>query len=160
MSSSGKFDAQQVLATAIALENEGRTNYLEAARAVTDEGVRSIFERLANQEEAHRRYLEHVRDLFGKARGWPREVDVPQDLLETARQNLFPDVEAANPQSYASAADAIRRGIRLEVDSIALYKGVAASATDQVARNIFNDLAFWEGEHLFILNYWLGRVAR
>jgi len=160
MSSSGKFDAQQVIATAIAMENQGRDNYLEAAKAVTDEGVRSVFERLANQEEAHRRYLEYVRDLFGRARGWPKEVDVPRDLLDTARQNLFPDVEAANPQSYASATDAIRRGIRLEVDSIALYKGVAASATDQAARNMFNDLAFWEEEHLFILNYWLGRVGR
>lgn len=155
MADSGTFNAQELLVTAIELENEAAANYLKAANAVTDDQVRSVLERLARQENAHQEYLEHVLDSLKQARGWPAEADIPYALIETARQNLFPEVKDADPQSYVSAIDAIRRGIQMEVDAISFYKGVSAVARDQVARNMFNTLALWEEEHLFILNYWL-----
>ena len=55
---------------------------------------------------------------------------------------------------------ALRAGIQMEVDAIALYKGLSALAADQSARNMFNTLVLWEEEHLFILNYWLGVLNR
>ena len=160
MTSSGTYNAQELLTTAIALENEGKANYLEAAKVVTDDGVRAVFEKLAAQENAHREYLQRVLDSFKQARGWPEKVDIPQELLETARQNLFPEVKDADPKSYANAVDAIRRAIQMEVDAIAFYKGVSAMAKDQSARNMFNTLALWEEDHLFIMNYWLGLTNR
>jgi rubrerythrin len=160
MASSETYDAQQLLSTAIALEEKGKEHYLNTARAVSDERVRSVFERLADQEETHRQYLQRILDSFGKALGWPERVDIPQELLEPAQQSLFPEARDLNPQSYASAAEAIRRGIQMEVDSIALYKSLAALAKDQAARNMFNNLVIWEEDHLFILNYWLGLLNR
>ena len=160
MSSSGKFDAKQVVSTAIALESQGRAHYLKAAEAVDDASVKAVFERLAAQEQAHQEYLENVLRIFQEVRHWPQEADLPQVLLDTARENLFPSVESAKPGSYSSVEDAIRRGIQLETDAIAFYKGAAGAATDQAARNMFNNLAIWEEEHLFILNFWMGRLNR
>jgi len=164
MATSGTYDAQQLLATAITIEGESAANYLRAAKLVSSDSVRSVFEMLAKQEEAHKTYLTQVLESFKKARrgalGWPEMVEVPQELLDTARANLFPEARDPDPTTYINAVDAIRRGIQMEVDSIVLYKSLAGMAKDQSARNMFNTLALWEEDHLFILNYWLGLQGR
>lgn len=156
MASQGSYDVQQLLKTAISMEGEASKNYKDAAKVVSSADVRAVFEKLAKQEAAHQAWLTQVFDSFTKSHQWTENVDAPQELLDTARANLFTDeVKNVDPDTYAKATDAIRRGIKMEVDSIAFYKGVADTAKDGVARNMFNTLAMWEGEHLFLLEYWL-----
>lgn len=164
MATSGTYDAQQLLTTAITMEGESAANYLRAAKQVSSESVRSVFETLAKQEKAHQTYLTQVLESFKKARrgalGWPEIAEAPQELLDTARANLFPEAKDPDPTTYVNAVDAIRRGIQMEVDSIVLYRNLAGMAKDQSAKNMFNTLVMWEEDHLFILNYWLGLQGR
>ena len=156
MASQESYDVQQLLKTAITMEEEASKNYMDAAKVVTSADVCAVFEKLAKQENAHQAWLTQVFNSFTKAHQWTDNVDAPQELVDTARANLFTDaVKNADPNTYAKVTDAIRRGIKMEVDSIAFYKGVASVAKDSVAKNMFNTLAIWEGEHLFILEYWL-----
>jgi rubrerythrin len=160
MAASGAYEAQELVTTAIKLESDSEANYRALAQAVSDTTVRSVFEKLAEQEAGHARYLEQIHDSFRQARGWPQAVAIPAELLATLEENMFQQVKDVNPQSFASKEQALRAGIQMEVDAIALYKGLAALAADQSAQNMFNTLVDWEEEHLFILNYWMGLLNR
>jgi rubrerythrin len=160
MTGSGAYEAQELVTTAIKLESDSEANYRALAEAVSDAAVRSVFEKLAAQEAGHARYLEQIQQSFRKARGWPPAVAIPTELLATLEENMFQQVKDVDPQSFASQEQALRAAIQMEVDAIALYKGLSAMAADQSARNMFNTLVDWEEEHLFILNYWLGLLNR
>jgi rubrerythrin len=160
MTSSGKYSAQELLTAAIKAEAESAANYRKIAASVSDKGAASVFEKLAGQEDAHATYLKQLHDSYAKARGWPEKVNMPADLLETARANLFPEAQKLTSKTYSSAADALRRGIKMETDAIAMYKGLAAMASDQSAKNWFNNLVAWEEDHLFLLSYWLGLLSK
>ena len=148
------FDALRVIDTAKEVERKGQAFYQEAANAVSDQRVKSLFLELAGEEARHIQDLEEIRIGFEKAfPNLPHEVSA-SDLTARFKDVLFPDDPSKIMADTGKLTEiqALERGIQLERDTIDLYEGAAEKEVNPGAANAFRRLVMKERMHLHILN--------
>ncbi len=143
---------EEVLQTALEMERQGRTYYLQAARRVKDPVIKATLEALAHDEEIHehviRRYYEAVR----KHAGWPdvsNHVSAPQPARQRIQQIIEQTAgQIGEDETYAEVYEKARE---LELKSRDYYREQADKAEDRELVKFFRFLAGMEQTHLEVL---------
>ena len=147
------FDPLKVLEAAKAVEVKGQAFYEAAAKAVSDEKVKSMFLHLAEAEIKHFKVLEATRRHF--AEGFPTFFPwVQEETLTTRFAALwFPAAPSSirSDTSRLTEVQVVERGMQLERESIELYEGAADREPNVAASNVYRWLVMEEKMHMFIL---------
>ena len=67
-----------ILRSAIQMEIDGKEFYLEAGEKSSNKLARELFQRLASEEDDHRRKFEEIHEALKKGQDWPA-VEPPSD---------------------------------------------------------------------------------
>ena len=149
--------ALQALHKALALEQDGRQFYVEAAERTSEPKGKAMYRSLAEDEELHAKVIQGQIDSLTKEGGWV----LPEGIGEAAADldtPLFPEGTAAFQEavrSDASDLDALLFALKIENDSFDLYVEQAKVAQDPNARRVYEYLTDAERTHfdLLMLNY-------
>jgi rubrerythrin len=139
----------ETLKQAIIMEKQGNAFYAKVASEAEDEGVKSIFTTMAEEEKRHtdflsRHYSEYVKNgsfATGITYGNPEEI---------SEKILNDDVKHAIEAAGFEAA-AISAAIDMEKKSIDLYGTRARQAENRAEEEFYGMLAKWETTHLDLL---------
>jgi len=142
-----------ILADAIAFEEEGIRFFTEKAESATSELERSIFRSLAKDEQGHRSYLIGLRDDLIKTHnltpldGPGHDHDAsPRQVFETALEDV------KDPYEYVEEDLEILKGaMEVERKGYAMYSKAAAQMESAEARKLFEHLAAEEQTHYELL---------
>ncbi len=132
--------------TAIITEIKGLELYQAAASKAEDPDARRMFQMLADEERAHKSYLErHYESLIQTGNWAERALDQRDEervgefiLDDTFRRSL-------RRGNFEMAVVAI--AVDLEAKAVGFYREVAERSEDPETRRVFEHLAQWEEGH-------------
>jgi rubrerythrin len=132
---------------AIITELRGYEIYKAAAEKTTDADARRMFESLANDERAHKDFLEKNYQGLLQSGEWtipatPENL-TPDDHSEIITEEFLHRVKGGEFEMAVIAA-----GVELERSAIEFYRAQATACPDERARATFHFLADWEKGHL------------
>lgn len=139
------FKDLDALTKAIAMEEEGRQFYLEAALKAKNDLAKRIFEELASAEETHieafKRISKEVKD--GKPiREWVTVIDKKKGV-----EKVFDDVLLEKAVASDDDISALRFGLEIEQKSIDYYEDLASKAEDNFEKRFYLALSYEERGH-------------
>jgi len=155
-----RFNADEILAIAEKIEQNGSRFYLGAADKITETGPHDMLKELAQREKEHQKTFAMMREDLSGAEKEPTTFD-PEDelalyLQSFANEKVFrPDADPlAALGSKPAYADILRTAIVMEKDSIALYVGIrdlvperrGKSSVDAILKEEMTHLAQLSGE--------------
>lgn len=131
---------------AIKMEVDGKTFYEKLAQESSNKGLKTIFSRLAEDEQKH---LEIFQGLQARTQATAMEETT---VLDTAR-NVFTELRTEDAPLNVSAADleAYRFAMKLEADSFRLYEEAVERESHQDVKNLLGRIAEEEHKHFTIL---------
>ncbi len=159
------FDSMKAIEQAIRAEIEGQHFYRMAARSTEDPKGREVFERLADDEALHEKFLRALRDSIASGEGPDRAPSLGQATAYGGKSPIFSDALRARIRSAHFEMTALSIGIQLELGAASHYKRMAGSSADPALRRTFEELAGWESGHYQALlqqqeelkgDYWSG----
>ncbi len=162
MTTTGNFSDLEALKMAEGMEREGRAFYRAAEGAVSDEGLKSTFAMLADDEEQHLKTFEDMTGEMARSKTeeyWD-EPDVGAYIQAVVAQKVFPKPELA-PQSVegmSAAADALRFALQAEKDTVLFYGLCADGARGNEVRKAFHRLVAEERKHVVLIAQLLKNV--
>lgn len=137
---------------AISMELDSKRFYLEQADKTADNGLKSIFHTLAEEESIHARILKSKAETL------------PYELVDTYAEikNIF--VEIGNYKNLIKqlpdAADVYNTALENEKKSLELYGEMLQEATDDKDRKIFEFLIEQENDHYKVIEQLVEMVMR
>ncbi len=142
-----------ILADAIAFEEEGIHFFAEKAKTATSELERLIFRSLAKDEQGHRSYLIGLRDEMIKthdleplAGGDHDHPSTPRQIFETALDSV------KDPYEYvAEDLEILQGAMEVERKGYSMYSQAATRMESDEARKLFEHLAAEEQTHYELL---------
>jgi rubrerythrin len=139
------------LQQAIRTETDGYHFYTMAANSVQDPKGREVFNRLAQDELSHLRFLNHQYQSFLE-HGKPDEQAKLGPRDEWAGDNpIFSEKIHKRLDEAHFEMSALSIGIQLELTSQQFYRAEAQAAEIPVVRAFYNELAEWESDHYHAL---------
>lgn len=150
------------LKAALMNEVDGREFYRMAAAGATSEGVREMFEFLAEEEERHYRAL--LEQAGRLAAGKPlrfRRNEADRKRLGGFRTLLVTPGVVADAGKAESEIAALSVGMTLEKRAIRQFAALRKKAEwvgDEAAASVFSVLAAWEQDHLEMLSHRYGAI--
>ena len=149
--------ALEALKQALALEKRGQEFYAQAATRTVDPKGKEMFRSLAGDEVMHAEVIQRQVDALAMGEGWslPEGADQVEADLDSP---LFPKGKLALEEAIrpdASDLDALLFALKLENDAFNLYAGLAKSAEDPIAKQLYEYLVGAERTHfdLIMLHY-------
>ncbi len=138
----------EALQTAIQMEIDGKTFYLEASQASGNDTGRKLFQSLAEEEDMHRRKFEGIFKAIQAQKAWP-QVEI---VLHDGRELRTVLSEASeNVKATTSELEAVQAAIDLENKTYDYYKAQAARALFEAEEYYYTALAGQEQIHRSIL---------
>jgi rubrerythrin len=136
---------------AIRTETDGYHFYTMAANAVQDPKGKEVFDRLAQDELSHLRFLNHqYRSFLDK--GKPDEQAQLGPRTEWAGDNpIFSEKIHKRLDEAHFEMSALSIGIQLELSSQQFYRAEAEAAEDPAVKKFYTELAEWESGHYHAL---------
>lgn len=138
---------------AMDLEEEGRKYYLELADQAPHQGMKRIFERLAEDEQKHYNVIKEM-----------EKEHPPVEETEVLREskNIFTEMkeEGDYPDFDQSHADLYRKALKIEEKSRDFYLEKSGEVEDAGQKEIFQKLAEEEKKHYFLLDNLIEFVTR
>jgi len=138
-----------ILKGAILLEKRGKALYQHTAQQTSSDGVRQIFETLADEEDKHINYLTDY--YTGIMENNEAEPAVIQDSPAGIHKNVLMGEVVGSISAAGYEAAAISAAIELENNSINYYSEQSQKASNRAGKDLFDTLAHWEKTHLKIL---------
>ncbi|MHB1418606.1 MAG: ferritin-like domain-containing protein [Bacillota bacterium] len=135
---------QEIIQLAKGNEERGMAFYNSLAGRTTDNHVRQIFIKLAEEEKDHILAFNKIAAEFGEA-GLP-DKETGSYLSALAQDNVFDQGE--NPAFTGDINQALALGIQAEKDSILLYHQLYESSQTDNARRLISQLLKAEKLHL------------
>lgn len=145
-----KDPALEILKTALLLERKGKAFYTQAALNSESKSAKQIFETMAEEEDAHIKYITKQAQHYVKNKSFltpdaaPEEDDATTEILT---EKIKTEINAA---SYEAAA--ISAAIDFENRAIEVYSNRASEATDPTEKEVYHMLADWEKGHHHLLH--------
>lgn len=137
----------EAVKTAIITELRGLEIYSAAAEKATDSAARQMFETLADDERAHKDFLEkNYRSLL--ERGEWSVPATPENLSPLDHSDVISPAFLQRVRGGAFELAIVAAGVELERSAIAYYRQQAAECPDPTAKDTFRFLADWEKGHL------------
>jgi rubrerythrin len=140
------------LQVAIQMEIDGKEYYLKASRESANELGKKLLEKLASEEDYHRRKFEGIYNAIKEKRGWPA-VDFQPDGGRTLRTIFARATEemGAGVKGLKTELDAIETAMGMENKTFDYYTRQGADASQDAEREFYHAVAREEREHYLIL---------
>ena len=142
---------EDILKTAILLEQRGKAFYTTVARETKSEAVRTFFTMMAEEESRHIEFLSTQFAEFARSGKFsPNTLQNPADDADATTilsNNIKKEISAAGFEAAAISA-----AIDLENRAIEVYQDRANSATDLNEKEMYQTLADWERTHFHMLH--------
>lgn len=136
-----------IIKTAISNEEKGSRFYAKMARGTEDKKIKTIFEKLAREEEEHKSTFEKLL-RHEIAQGMLEIPEKEAKLLETlVKTGVFHQMDNGGTEAK-TPVEALAIGILAEKDSILLYQGIYNHTNSQVVRDMMSRLLEEEKMHL------------
>jgi rubrerythrin len=144
----------EVLQLAVRMEIDGKEFYKKASRKSSNKLAKELFQRLANEEDVHRRKFEEIYKALKRGQNWP-DVEPPSERGEEIK-SLFAEATKALGSNFKAAEsefEAIKIAMDMEVRSYNLYYSRSKESTLPVEKRFYQILAGEErGHHLALLD--------
>jgi len=144
----------EVLQSAIQMEVEGKEFYQQASQKSSNKLAREIFQRLAAEEDDHRKKFEEIYEALKKGQDWPvtklssRGGKQLRSIFAEATKDLGDKIKIAK-----SEFEAIETAIAMELETYELYRSRSEQSTFPLERRFYQALAAEErGHHLTLLD--------
>jgi rubrerythrin len=141
------------LQTAIKMEVDGKAFYLKASRNSRNELGKKLLEKLAGEEDVHRRDFESIYQNISTAKGWPEKVTYKGDggrglrtVFAVALETMDQDVN-----SLATELDTIQAAMAMENKTYDFYRERSGKAKFSAEKQFYEDVAMQEEEHHRVL---------
>ncbi|MBW1990694.1 MAG: ferritin family protein [Deltaproteobacteria bacterium] len=141
----------KALKDAIQMEVDGRQFYLEAAKKVSNEGVRQILEYLAESEVYHIQKFQEIYENLQKENHWTEELAEFKPPKSEPYVCVLAMTRAGEGTGGKDDLEALRTGIRMEECAIDYYTKLARETNVPLARRFFISLAHEERGHYMML---------
>lgn len=131
---------------AMEMEDSGKAYYENLAKAANMPGLKTIFTRLAEDEQQH---FEILRDL----KAGHKAQAMPESTLLDVAQNVFIQLprDAAGLKAVNGALTAYRHAMKLEADSFRFYEEASAKEGNADIKNLLLKIAGEEHKHYNVL---------
>jgi len=131
---------------AMQMETDGKAYYEKLARQTDQAGLKTIFTRLAEDEQKHYEIFQALR-TSGKAPAMQESTALAE------AQNLFAELLKGSASSPGSKDDlaAYRQAMKLEADSFRYYEDAAAKEATAEVKGLLLKIAAEEHKHFNIL---------
>lgn len=140
---------------AMQMEKDGEKFYREIAASTRDEGLKKIFNTLADEEVVHYNIFKSLHEkTAAKA--------VESNVLEKAK-NIFTEMKAKGGLQVGadtSQIDAYKKAMQAEEEAYTFYEKKAAEVTDDAEKNILLTFAREERRHYRLLENVVEFVSR
>jgi len=144
----------EILRSAIQMEIDGKEFYLQAGENSSNKLARELFQRLASEEDDHRRKFEEIYKALKKGQDWPA-VEPPSEegkqlesIFLKASKELGSEIKIAQ-----SELEAIETAMNMELKTYDLYRSQSEQSTSPLQKRFYQALAAEErGHHLALLD--------
>lgn len=137
-----------VLQEAIRIEVDGKEFYQQAGQRSSNKLAREIFQKLADEEDEHRRKFEEIYEVLKKGQDWP-DVEPPvnkgeglKSIFTEATEELGSKIRVAS-----SELEAIRTAMDMELESYDFYRSRSKQSTFPLEKRFYQALAGEERVH-------------
>jgi rubrerythrin len=140
------------LQTAIEMEIDGKAFYLKASQASQNELGKKLLERLAAEEDDHRKVFESIYKNISTEKSWSEKAfkgDGGRGLrtvFALALETMDKDVK-----SIATELEAIQTGMAMENKTFDFYKERSGKAKYSAEKQFYEEVAMQEEEHFRVL---------
>ena len=140
------------LKTAIQMEIDGKEYYLKSSRTSTNELGKKLLEKLADEEEIHRKVFEDIYKQISAKKGWP-ESKISYDGGEGLKTVFAAAIKAMakDTKSIPTELTAIETAMDMENKTYDFYKKRSSLATFAGEKEFYEEIAAQEKEHHRIL---------
>jgi len=135
---------EQCLRQAIAMEEEGKAFYLNAASSSSNQFAKNVFEALAKEEDYH---IAKIGEVYRRVREGGSLSEWITCIAAGAPHEIFEKTLLMNAASSKGDIDALRLGLEIEEKSIKYYQDLADEATDRYEKRFYLALTQEERGH-------------
>ena len=145
------FEAREIVAIAIKIEENGEGFYMRMANVIKNRQVKETFEFLAGEERKHRNSFREIQQRLGEFK--PAYESYPGEYLNYVKalveESIFTKERAGQllVKKFKTAAAALDTAIGLEKDSILFYNEMKNFVPESEHKPI-NEIIDQEKEHL------------
>ncbi|HWQ78023.1 MAG TPA: ferritin family protein [Anaerovoracaceae bacterium] len=137
---------------AIGLELDNKRFYMEQAEKTDDNGLKSIFHTLAEEESIHARILKNKAETL------------PYELIDTYGEIKSIYLELGKHKNvikkFPDAVDTYNLALQNEKKSLELYSEMLRDAADEKEKKIFSFLVEQENSHYHVIEQLIEMVSR
>jgi rubrerythrin len=139
------------LQNGIRTEQDGYHFYMMAAKSTEDEKGKETFQRLAEEELEHLRFLESQRRAILETGEIDRNTALGTPTELSGENPIFSDRLKERIKDAHYEMSALSIGIQLEIESERYYREQAEAAGDPDVSKFYERLADWESNHYHTL---------
>jgi rubrerythrin len=144
----------EILQSAIKMEIDGKEFYQQAGERSSNKLAGELFQRLASEEDDHRRKFEEIYEALKKGQDWPA-MEPPSEggkqlktIFRKASKELGSKIKIAQ-----SELEAIETAMNMELKSYDLYRSQSEQSSSPLQKRFYKALAAEErGHHLALLD--------
>ena len=132
---------------AMKMEEDGKTYYEKMAAETSNSGLKTIFNRLAEDEQKHY-------DIFQELKSSGKVPKMQDTTVLEESKNVFEQLPKGEEtlKGVATDLEGYRHAMQLEVDSFRLYEDAAEKESDQTVKDLLLKVAAEERKHFNILD--------
>jgi rubrerythrin len=150
-------NADDVLAMALRIKENGRTLYEHAAQMTEDPVLKQLFEELTVLEECHIRCVKALRgqlpDYFPEEAVWDPEGLAKSYLESAADSHVFTEeIATERLKNVRTAPEALEMALQFEKDSMHFFLGMKDMIPDPAAKEEIETLISEEMGHIRLLS--------
>jgi len=142
-----KDEIKNVLRRAYQIEVDGYTFYSMVAEKATKPAVQEIFDKLANDEVQHKRYLKEIMGSYEERGVEAFDVARRDPQLKAFTATIFSEDFRKQAEGSDFEIGVLSVGMTLESKAIKYFSGAAKQATEADVRDFYQFLADWEKQH-------------
>jgi len=144
----------EALQLAIQMEVEGEEFYQQASQKSSNKLAKELFQKLANEEDIHRKKFEEVYEVVRKGQDWP-DVDPPSEKAKNLK-SIFAEATkeiGSRIKVAESELEAVKIAMDMEIKTYDLYRSRSEQSTLPREKRFYQTLAAEErGHHLALLD--------
>lgn len=129
---------------AIKMEQDGKAYYEKLAKHATQPGLRTIFTRLAEDEQKHY-------DIFLALKGGEKNLAMADSTALELSKNVFAALPKESGEAVKDDLDSYRHAMQLEAESFRLYESAAKAEDEEGTKRLLLKIASEEHKHFQIL---------
>ena len=146
------------LKTAMEAELTGLNFYKNASENISDPKGREAFLRMANEEEAHFKYLRRQYQSILKEGKFDFAESFVKDSHEQTENPIFSQAIKDRIKECHFEVSVLTIGMKLELDAIHFYQSCGEKAASPEEKQFYQDLVDWETTHYEALEWELNNL--